>query len=268
MDKTIGKTSAKLLKSLYNKNLTIFGIEDAIKILGYSYSSAARFLRKMVKRNLLARIKSGRYFIVPQEISGQYIGNWYVAAKAIVNSKEYYISHYSAMDIHNMLTQPLNKVYISSPKRQTSPKIFRERFKYVYIKNSKIWGVEDYWVTNQDKVRVSNIERTIIDCLWQPKYAGGITEIAKGVWIVRDKIDFQALIDYCLKFNKYVVNKRAGFILETLKLGSNILPTLRNNINRRYDVLDPSMPRIEIFKNNWNLIANLNPDEIKNIIRT
>ena len=46
----------------------------------------------------------GRYIIVPEGISGPYIGNWYVAAREISNSPDYFISHYSAMDIHNMLT--------------------------------------------------------------------------------------------------------------------------------------------------------------------
>ena len=118
--KTVGNVSAKLLDGLYNQNKLIFGLEDAISILESNYNTTKKLLLSMTSRNLLVRIKSGKYIIVPEGIKGQYMGNWYVAAREISNSSEYYISHYSAMAFHNMLTQPLIKVYISSPKRQFS----------------------------------------------------------------------------------------------------------------------------------------------------
>ena len=266
--KTLGRVSANLINKLYIVNKTIFSIEDAAKILNSSHLAAAKFLSKMTSRNLLMRLKSGKYIIVPQEISGDYIGNWYVAAKEISNSKQYFISHYSALDIHNMTTQPLTKVYVSSPKRQISPRKFKERFKFIYVQPGKIWGIEEKWATNTEKVRVSDIERTIIDCLWQPQYAGGITEIAKGIWIVKEKIDYSKLLEYLLKFRKYVVTKRLGYILETLKIGGSILFKLKDSINDRYDKLDPNLTAEETFKNNWNLIANVDPEEIKNVVRT
>lgn len=267
-EKTIGRVAAQLLNELYKQGKIIFSIEDAIKILKSNYLATAKLLSRMTSRNTLMRIKLGKYIIVPQEISGEYIGNWYVAAREMANDKKYFISHYSAMDIHNMTTQPLTTVYISSSKRQSPPKNFKERFKFVLIKSINIWGVEENWVTSTEKVRVSNIEKTILDCLWQPQYAGGISEIAKGIWIRKDKINFPKLLSYVLKFNKYVVAKRLGFILETFGIGEKILSQLRKNINERYDLLDSNLPSKEVFKNKWHLIANINPEEFKAIIGT
>ncbi len=266
--KTTGEVSAKLLAELYQQNKMIFGIDDALKILKTNYNSTKQLLIDMTARNLLVRIKTGSYIIVPEGITGPYIGNWYVAAREISNSPEYYISHYSAMAIHNMLTQPLLKVYISSPKRQLSSKKLKDKFKFVFVKKDNIWGIEDNWITTTEKIRISDIERTIIDCLSRPEYCGGITEIAKGIGIKKKDIDLDKLLQYVIKYGKKVVAKRLGFLLESIGFGESIFKELKRHINNRYDVLDPSLPTDPSYKNNWFLCANVNPDEIRNIILT
>ena len=266
--KTMGEVSAKLLNALYSKGKMFLSIDDASKILRSSYNTAKKLLLDMTGRNLLVRIKSGKYIVVPEGVSGPYMGNWYVAAKEISNSSRYFVSHYSAMGVHKMLTQPLTKVYVSSPKRQVSPKNPRGRFRFIYVKSENIWGIEESWVTNTEKIRVSDIERTIIDCLWRPQYAGGITEIAKGIWIRKKYIDDNKLMRYVYKFNKNVVAKRLGFILETIEVGGGVLLKLKEFINKRYDILDPTSPIGKTFKNKWFLCANVSPDEIRNIIST
>lgn len=267
-EKTLGKVSAKLVDTLYKRGRMIFSLKEACNILDYDIDLTKKLLYRMRERNLVVGLKAGKYILVPEGVRGPYIGNWYVAAKEVSNSSEYYISHYSAMAIHNMLTQPLVRVYISSPKRQVPPKGLKDRFKFIYVKSEKIWGIENNWATKTDNIRVSDIERTIIDGLWRPQYSGGITEVAKGIWIKKDEIDTNKLLQYIIKFNKKIVAKRLGYILEIIEKGGNIISDLKNYINKRYDVLDPTLPVKQTFKNNWFLRANINPEEIKSIILT
>ena len=85
-------------------------------------------------------------------------------------------------------------------------------------------SIKEEWVNSKEKIRISNIEKTIIDCLTYPQYCGGITEIAKGNWIVKDKINFKILLNYVDRHNKNVVAKRLGYLLELLNIGdSNII---------------------------------------------
>jgi len=67
---------------------------------------------------------------------------------------------------------------------------------FVTVKEKSIWGIKEEWINNKEKIRISNIEKTIIDCLTYPQYCGGITEISKGIWIVKDKIDYKILANY------------------------------------------------------------------------
>src|SRR6056297_1337973 len=182
-EKTLGKTSAQLISKLYDENKTIFKINHAQKILGKSYSSTVDLLRDLVKRRIIIRLKAGKYLIIPQEIgSGKnYLGNWYIAAKEVINSPQYYIAFYSAMNYWGMLTQPLLKIFVATPKRQVVPREMKGKMIFVTVKESSIWGIKEEWIERKEKIRISDIEKTMIDCLAFPQYCGGITEIAKGI---------------------------------------------------------------------------------------
>lgn len=132
-----------------------------------------------------------------------------------------------------------------------------------------IWGIKKTWVTNSDQVRVSDIERTIIDCLYQPKYCGGIMEVAGGIWTQRQTIDIEKLLSYVGRFNKTIVTKRLGYILEHLGItGEKYLSELRTKLNAKYYKLDPLLGTEKTYHNSWKLIANISPDEIRKSIST
>lgn len=271
--KTLGSVSANLISSLYNMGKTIFTVTDVENITGLRGNAATDLTSELIKRNIIARIKRGKYIIIPQEMGEnvRYVGNWYVVAREIVNSPDYYISYYSAMDIHNMVTHPITKVFITTPKQEYKKQRIagNTTFEFIYTNIKYIWGVKKFWVTKSEQVRVSDIERTIIDCLYRPKYCGGILEIVKGLWIQKEKIDFNKLLNYALKFNKGVVIKRLGYILESLNLkDADYLDKLRVRINNRYYILDPLLTTEETYKNSWKCIANIEPQEMKNIVST
>jgi len=272
-NKTLGPVSAKLISSLYDQNKTIFTVQDVKDITGLKGNWATELTSELIKRNVITRIKRGKYIIIPQELGNEanYIGNWYVVAREIANSPEYYISHYSAMDIHNMLTHPITKVFITTPKQEYKKRriVGNTTFEFIYVTAKNIWGAQKTWVTKSEQVRVSDIERTIIDCLYRPKYSGGILETVKGLWIQKEKIDFDKLLNYVFKLNKIVVIKRLGYILETLDLkDTNYLDKLRKKINNKYYVLDPLLSTEKTYRNLWKLIVNISPEEIRKGVTT
>lgn len=269
-EKTLGKISAKLIRKLYDENKPIFEINHAQRILGKSYSAIVDLLSDLVKRKIIVRLKAGKYLIIPQEMgSGEnYLGNWYLAGKEIVNSNKYYIAFYSAMSYWGMLTQPLIKIFIATAKRQIIPRGMIGKIIFITVKEKSIWGIKEEWINSKEKIRISNIEKTIIDCLTYPQYCGGITEIVKGIWIVKDKIDYKILLNYVNRHNKKVVAKRLGYLLELLNVADlNIVSELKKYVKDRYDLFDPTLSIKRMNKNNWRLIDNVGQKQIKNLIR-
>jgi len=267
--KTLGKVSANLIKTLYDQNKVIFSIADVQKITRKNNREAADLLSELAKRKVISRLKAGKYLIIPQEIGAveKYIGNWLVAAKSIANSPDYYIAFYTAMDYWGMVTHPITKIFVATPKRQISPKEMKNRLHFVFVNKKFVFGVNEEWIGKQEKVRISDVEKTILDGLFHPEYCGGITEIAGGIFMAREKINWQKILQCVKKYGKNVIAKRLGYILEILKIGDNrILYELKEYIKGRYDLFDPTLPAKKKAKNNWRLVDNISPEQIKKII--
>ena len=268
-EKTLGKVSAHLIKTLYDENKVIFTIKDAQEITHKNVKEAADLLSELVKRNVISRLKPGKYLIIPQELGSveTYIGNWLVAGRELANSPDYYIAFYSAMGFWGMTTHPVTKVFIALPKRQIAPQKMKEKFQFVTINKKFIFGIEDVWADKQNQVRISDREKTILDALFHPEYCGGITEIAAGIYLIKEKINLDKFIQYIRKYNKNVIAKRLGYILEILELGNEkIFNELTTYIKNRYDLFDPTMPAKKLAKNKWRLVDNISPEQIKKCI--
>jgi predicted transcriptional regulator of viral defense system len=268
--KTLGKISANLISALYDRNKTIFKINDAQLITGKNYNEVTDLLSELVRRKIIARLKAGKFLIIPQELGNieqQYIGNWYIAAREVVNSPNYYVAFYSAMHYWGMLTQPLVKLFVAISQRQTIPLEMKDKLVFVFVNKKFVWGINDQWVTKTERVRMSDLEKTIVDALGFPRYCGGISEIAKGIWLVKDKINYTKLNKYISKYNKNIVAKRLGYILDVLKINQpDLKAELKKYIKNRYDLLDPTLAVKRISKNNWRLIDNVGQKQILNLI--
>lgn len=271
--KSLGKIESKLLTTLSSQDQTVFSLEEAQDILGSSSGAIRRLLSDLVKKRWLIRLLPGKYLIVPLSAGeeGEYSENWYVIAKNLIEPAPYHIAYFSALDVHEMTTQPVMTVYISTPNKKRPKKIFGATFRFVYVPQTELWGVEDVWVTPNQKVKVSDLERTIIDCLDRPDLCGGISEVAKGVWTKRNNIDYQKLIEYVgrLQRKQKSVAKRLGFLLETYEIGSaETLSELKRFLSPGYTVLDPSLGPHGRFVSSWKVQVNVDPEELKEITKT
>lgn len=102
-----------------------------------------------------------------------------------------------------------------------------------------------------------------------PQYCGGISEVAKALWIRKTDIDSQKLLEYAIRLNIDVVKKRLGFLLEIFKLGTEPqLSCLLQSATRPYPLLDPTLPNEGEFSSSWKLRLNVETDEILSIVRT
>ncbi len=114
----------------------------------------------------------------------------------------------------------------------------------------------------------SDLEKTFIDCLFKPDYAGGIVEVARAIYTSRDKIKFDILLDYAKKFDSQAVLKRLGFLLEILDINAKIIDDLQKLKTASYVVLDTELPKVGKRNSRWSIQQNLETDTIKSAIYT
>ena len=263
--KELGNAEARLLATLASRDRAIFTTDDARQASGTSASATDSLISGLLKKKWLIRLNRGVYLIVPLSAgeASEYSENWYIVAKHLIQPAPYYLSHFSALDIHEMTTQPVLTVYISTPTRRIPKEIAGATYRFVTTRANDLWGTEDIWVTPTERVTVSDLERTILDCLDRPDLAGGTIEVARGMWAVRSQLDFPKLADHAKRLGRKSVVKRLGFLLETFGLGDiETLAALRPLVSPSYTLLDPSLPADGRHVRSWSVKANIEPDEL------
>ena len=270
--KTLGPQTARLVAMLHERGRPLFTHADVVSITGLAAKSARNLVVGLVNRGLATRLKPGLFILVPFELGREreYLGNPYVVARELAETSEYYVSHASAMDLHQMVTQPQLAVFVTSPKAIRPRTVLGTEFRFVRCKPKDLFGVIDHWATKTERVRVSDIERTVLDGLKQPEYCGGVTEVAKGFWMRRDAIDPIKLVAYARRLDVGAVVRRLGFLLETLEVPvSAELDQLRAGLTSTYALLDPLMPAEEgTYQARWRLRVYIAPEELRAIVRT
>ena len=269
--KTLGPQAAKLVTTLHERSRPVFRLGDVREITGLSESSARSFVRKLVDRGVVTRLKPGLFVLVPFELGKerQYLGNPLVVAREIMNGEDYYLSHATAMEIHGMLTQPWLVVTVTTVKPRRPLATLGVQFRFVRCRRRHLFGLTEHWVTKQEKVRVSDLERTIIDGLKQPEHCGGLTEVAKGLWMRRQDVNVNRLMRYANRIGVGAVIRRLGFLLETYELAdAQELEPLRQKLTATYVRLDPLLPAEGKCLRRWRVQLNVDPEELRAVVRT
>lgn len=272
MKKNISYISSDFLNALISRKKDFFTLKEAADILsGKDYSTVRKLLSDMTKRGLVMRIKDGLYHRIPYEQPpDQYFPNWHLTAEAMTHPKEYYIGFYSALDIHGLITQPSMVEQVVTWER-VKPKLQQVnsvRFEFITLNQDRFFGYRKHWIDDFHKINCSDLEKTFLDCLYIPNYAGGITEITKALYKIRKKLQPEKFQDYLEKFNSQVVFKRLGFILDQLMLFPELQNFISGTISTSFAPLEPSLHMQGNFSSRWRIVDNIDFTTVIDSIKT
>ena len=251
--------------ALYDSGRTTFTTAEAAHTTGLTGPLTSSLLHKARKRGLVSQLKRGLFVIVPPELgsSAEYAGNPYLVARYLVDDAPYFLSHAAAMELHRMVTQPQFVIFVSSTKRIPSQTLHGTQFRFVLLKSKDFFGTTKHWVTKQESIETSDLERTILDGLRHPEYCGGITAVAKGLWMRHDDVRVPKLIEYAHRLGVGSIYRRLGYLLELFGIGTQAeLQSLRATLTATYVPLDSSLPREGSHTAKWRLQLNIPSDEL------
>lgn len=265
-DKKMSFQATNLLEKLIESNRLCFSIQTAYTLLPESSMDAVKkLLSEMTKRGLLMRIKEGLYYVIPFEQDAEsFMPDWHLLSQYLVGDAEYYIGYYSALQIHGLTTQPHLKEQIVV-NRQIKPSALLIKgipFQFIYHNGKHFFGNKKMWIDSFNKVQCSDLEKTIIDSLFKPLYAGGISEISKAIYKSKEKLDYPKLLEYTQRFGSQAVIKRLGFLLELLKVDNPIIENLQMLTSNSLVLLEPAHPKGGKAISRWSVQQNIDNDSI------
>jgi predicted transcriptional regulator of viral defense system len=263
--KTLGPRAAQLFTELNERRRSTFTLADVGSITGLSPAAARNLVHKAQQRGLLTRLKPGLYNLVPFELgrATEHIDSPYLIARELAGAAPYFLSHGTAFELHRMATQPNFTVYVSCARRVRSQTVGGYDFRFIHITAEQEFGVMKYWIDKERFVMISDMERTVIDGLRHPAFAGGITEVAKGLWMKRSQLKVDKLMDYARRIDVGAVARRLGYLLEHYGLAdASVLESLLSNLTATYQRLDPLLPAEGSYLSRWRLQLNVTSEEL------
>ena len=265
-NKNISFQANALLDKLIEEKKVCFEIDTAYNILSNSSQDAVkRLLSDMTKRGLLMRVKEGLYYVIPFEQDAKtFMPDWHLLSQYLVGDAEYYVGYFSALQIHSLTTQPNLKEQIVVNKQIKPSTLFVKEipFQFIYHNEKHFFGNKKTWIDSFNRVQCSDLEKTIIDCLFKPEYAGGVTEIAKAIYKIKERIDYSKILQYAKRFDSQAVIKRLGFLLELLEIKHSAIDELQKLRTNSIVLLEPSYHKEgkTIFR--WAIRQNIDTESI------
>jgi predicted transcriptional regulator of viral defense system len=194
-------------------------IEQAMDILDCSYDHARQVLHRLARRRWLAPITPGTYELIPAErgehafpdTNPLFIGSTLVTP--------YYFSFATAAFFHGLSTQASATVYVATTtrKKRRLLTVRGKAYRLIVQPPHKFFGAAEVDAYGS-RVMMAEPEKTVVDSLDRPAYAGDIPEIAAMLWRGRSRLDWERLAGYALRFRSQALVQRLGYLADLLQL--------------------------------------------------
>jgi hypothetical protein len=194
-------------------------------------------------------------------------------------------SHGTAMVWNGLTDQPAGRLYVTDfgrplgriplgtkpedwAEQPLPPRRFPDSVRSVDVIWTRASSKFEYGVTIDQSQNVpcwmTNIERTLIDCLRDPSKAGGFSVVAQAWRNQLDTLKLDDLLNYAARFNSPIMRQRTGFVLEAMGIRHKRLDEWAANAKRGGSmVLVPGSPFDGKFSSRWCLALNASESSLE-----
>jgi len=219
MFRSLSDLEAKLILHLEWEKQPVVTIDEAMAILDCSYDHARRLLHRLARRRWLAPLTAGKYELIPAD-RGEHAfpdTNPLFIGSALV--EPYYFSFATAAFFHGLSTQASATVYLATSVR-TGRRLYYVRgkeYRLVFQPQHKFFGAVDVDAYGS-QVSMAELEKTVVDALDRPGYAGDIPAIVGMLQRGKGRLNWDKLGEYGLRFESQALIQRLGYLIDLLRM--------------------------------------------------
>lgn len=193
------------------------------------------------------------------------------------------LSHFSALTFHGLTEQQpralvataarspvvgLLPVGTTAEDRDALPtwadirpdSVLRRPVRWATVTAERLFGAEEY-DTFGAPLRVTDLERTLVDAVQQPGLCGGIGNVLRAWVLGADRIDLDHVVAMTERYDIAVLRQRVGFVLDRLDRSHPVVERWRAGAARGGSSrLVAAEPFAATFDERWNLSINAPTD--------
>lgn len=196
------------IPSIYK--LRVFTLNDVMQNLEMTHSAAAGALVRWQAQGIIKMVRRNLYAVIEPTANATIADKYELASSITVTS---YVGWHTVLEFHGMAHQTFYNAFVGSNQRFNNFQF--ENVNYEYCSAPFETSAENGIIkpTGNPYIRVTDIERTIVDCCDRIDRAGGIEELLHCLESI-NLINEERLTKYLALYNKSFLYQKIGFIME------------------------------------------------------
>jgi len=211
---------------------------------------AKEILRRYKKQGWISQVRRDLYVATDLANKASLATKFEIASQITPSS---FLAYHAALEYYGLAHQVFYELYVSS--METFNDFDYEGITYTFCQSKSKVGVVN--PVTDSLIKVTDLERTVLDCINRIDLSGGLEELVQSFAIIT-YINESKLLDYLHHFNKQALYQKAGFILgyfqKEMKLSDAFFETCKSKIGKSTRYLTDRQESDTYFKE-WKLCA-------------
>lgn len=161
-----------------------------------------------------------------------------------------------ALAFHGLTEQVPRTVFVATTRKRRPLDFDGARFVFVKVAPYKFFGYQRE-IIGDLPVLIAEVEKALVDSLDQPRYAGGLAEVAKALHQAQEQLDMERLVEYANRMRNRSLCSRLGYLLE--RFGK---PIEGLNTSQSFVRLDPQGEAEGPYDRRWRVRVNVSDEEL------
>lgn len=228
----------------------VFTINEVEKLTGNSKTAYSQ-LDRLMKKSLIKKVRKNIYSVV-NPVTGQIVATRYQIACAVTDTA--YISYHSAFEYYGLANQVFYEVYVSS---ETKFNAFEyDHVTYKYVASRMQGGIVE--AKNTTGVRITDLERTVIDSIHGYNKIGGFEELLNCLEGIH-YLDESKLLRYLKAYNIQGLYQRVGYLLQhyqkEMQVSNSFIDYCKGKIGKSRRYLVSGINENSYYNSEWELMV-------------
>lgn len=214
--RSLSRTEAKVVLSLEAEGREFISLDEIRRNASVSPGFARKLAHELMRKGWLQRVRRGTYLLNPgthgpdamPDTDPFRVGSWL--------ANPYYFGFATAAELEGLLPQASHVHYLVTTSRPGPSKVGSLRFRYVHTQPERFFGTRGL-VRRGVHLTVSDLERTVLDCLNRPDLAGGMAGVARILAIAKPRLNWTRFGAYLDRWGNRSLVLRAGFLVERVR---------------------------------------------------
>ncbi|MCB0236607.1 MAG: hypothetical protein KDI07_22525 [Anaerolineae bacterium] len=244
-----------IIKRLHELDLFFVTTRTLADLFQLPLTRVYQLVGQLREMNLLAEVENGKYLVLGFEPERVLANPLFIAGQLVTPG---YISFWSALHFYGFTEQAPLTVFVATSKKKR-PLVFRgQHFRFITVLPRKLFGYHREFMGGLP-VLIADEAKALVDSLAEPRYAGGMAEVAKALQAALAEVNVATLVEYANRMGDKSLGSRLGFLLDRLghPLAGDALIHSTSPVK-----LDPGRPANGHVDRLWRINVNLTDAEL------